>query len=92
MNLFEFVLSHVILILYGISTLDKFICQNAKWAQVHHDLCFGFLWLQCICSFVELVFTASELVDIEILCEGTLGVISEIWILINVYIVKRTIF
>ena len=41
MNLFEFVCfeSHVTLILCGISTLTKFICKNAKWAQVHQDLC-----------------------------------------------------
>ena len=41
--------------------------------------------------FYRISITAPELVDIEILSEGTLGVISETWILINVYIVKRTI-
>ena len=41
--------------------------------------------------FCRISITACELVDIEILSEGTLGVISETWILINVYIVKRTI-
>ena len=41
--------------------------------------------------FCRISITACELVDIEILSDGTLGVISETWILINVYIVKRTI-
>ena len=39
MYLFEFVCfeSHVTLILCGISTLNKFICKNAKWNVIHQD-------------------------------------------------------